>query len=124
MATTPLTSSKLARGAALSMAAAGTATLLGAGNGIVVTFKKGHKLVLACKSAAGGSAMTIKAGTYPPAESAGQGDLVTPTFATGLVQVIVVETARHLQIASGQVAQITVEFAATGDAFWAFEVPA
>jgi hypothetical protein len=105
------------------MAAAGTATVLGAGNGIVITHKKAHKLVLMCKSAAGGSTMTILAGNYPPALSQGQGSKVTAAFGAGLVQVIVVEAARHLTNAAG-VNNITVEFGATGDAFWAFEVPA
>ncbi len=123
MATTPLTSTKLVRNTEQLYTAAGTATTSGAGNGILITVKKAHKLVLMLKTA-GANTMTIKKGVYPPAESQGQGDYTTSaTAGANAIAVIVVESGRFIQNAAG-VAQVLVEFSATGDAFYAFEVPA
>lgn len=122
MAATPLTSTKLVRNVEQNQAAAGTATTAGAGNGILITCKKAHKLVMILKPVGAGT-MTIKAGTYPPAESAGQGDYTPASAGAGLLQTIVVEPGRFIRNAAG-VAQVLVEFSASGDAFWAFEVPA
>ena len=122
MATTPITATKLVRNVEQNLAAAGTATTLGAGNGILVSCKKAHKLVLILKPVAGGQ-MTVKAGTYPFAALSGEGDYTPAGAGAGLLQTIVVEAGRFLRNAAG-VSQVLVEFTATGDAFWAFEVPA
>lgn len=122
MATTPLTSTKLKREAEAVLPAAGTATTLGAGNGIVISCKKAHKLLLMLKTVGTGT-MTVKAGIYPAAALAGEGDYTTAAGVAGGITTLVVESGRHLQNAAG-VSQITVEFSATGDTFWAIEVPA
>ena len=124
MGTTPLTSTKMKREAEAILAAAGTATVAGAGNGIVISCKKGHKLVLLLSAVGATDTMTVKAGIYPAAALAGEGDYTTAAAgAAGAIIALVVESGRHLQNAAG-VSQFTVEFNVSAGKFWAIEVPA
>lgn len=92
-------------------------------NGMVVTPKRSHRLVLFIyNSAAGAHVYTIRAGIYPPAESMGQGDLVSASIPTVAFAIVTgLSGARFLQAGGA----INIDFdAGTTGTIWAYEQPA
>jgi hypothetical protein len=92
-------------------------------NGMKVSPKDAAKLVLIVyNSKAGNIQTTIKAGAYPPAEAAGQGDLVVPAQATVTFYMLSGLNGERFLQANGDVF-IDWDAGATG-VVWALECPA
>lgn len=98
---------------------AGTAISSGAGNGGQVAAARPELTLIRLSNASGGSGTaTLKAGTYPPALAAGQGD-VTVTVANSATRWLgPVESGRFLQSDGSLIVETSVAMTMT-----AFRVP-
>ena len=83
MATTPVPYTNLVANDDIANPA-GTAVTAGAGNGGLVADAHPEVTIIRAANASGGAGtVTVKAGDYPPAIAAGQGDLTSASIANG-----------------------------------------
>ncbi|TDD25049.1 hypothetical protein E1287_37595 [Actinomadura sp. KC06] len=119
MATTNVPYSNLVPNGSLA-SPAGTAITSGAGNGGQITAARPELTVIRLSNASGGAGTaTVKAGDYPPALAAGQGDFTTGSIANGAtVYLGPFESGRFIQSDGSMIVESSVALTMT-----AFKVP-